>query len=64
MSIRVALTHDEVELVLSSLHKTLVEKCEAHAEIAAHPRWVGYTPEDFGIPQLEAIVARLEALVE
>lgn len=59
MSINVKLSSSEEELVLDALREALKDKEEALA--ACQSEQLPLTARDFGIPQLQALVYRIES---
>lgn len=58
------LTDTEVEAILDGLDIVLKQKKDAFASLASGgeaPHSRQWTPKDFGIPQIEALIAYLEA---
>lgn len=56
------LTETEWDIVGEALIRLLVVKKEAMALIKGHGDFPKFTPSDFAIPQIESIIARIEAM--
>ena len=50
----------EIELLAEGLHRLREIKVQAHTEIVAVPGHERFTPQDFGIPQIDALLEKLD----
>lgn len=53
------LTSEEVDLILRALYEMLPKQREAYANV--HQLWQRFRPEEFLIPQIEAIITKMES---
>jgi len=52
---------NDLELLAEALHRLRDVKVEAHAEIVRAPGHERFTPADFGVPKIDALLAKIAA---
>jgi len=56
-------THD-LALLTEALHRLRQVKVEAHAELVKVPGHESFTLADFGVPEIDALLAKVESAYE
>jgi len=54
---------NDLALLTEALHRLRQVKVEAHAELVKVPGHESFTPADFGVPKIDALLAKADAVM-
>ena len=58
------LDSNDLAILTEALHRLRQVKVEAHAELVKVPGHEGFTQTDFGVPKIDALLAKVDAAYE
>lgn len=58
------LSSSELEMLVEALHRLREVKVEAHAEVVKAPGHERFTLADFGVPKIDALLAKVDAVLD
>ena len=58
------LSSSELELVVEAMHRLREVKVAAHAEVVKTPGYERFTLADFGVPKIDALLAKVDAALD